>query len=180
MSVKSKLVTVLAGLFSKELTIVLVAMLPILELRGAIPLGILGEDVRLFGIHGFGMHPLKVYMLALLGNMIPVYWLLVFLKKFFHRLQTMRFVGKFFKWWFASVERRSGIIQRWGFWGLVCFVAIPLPVTGAWTGAAAATLLEIDTKKACIAIFLGVACAGFIMTALSLSPEVFISWFTSI
>ncbi|NQT28146.1 MAG: small multi-drug export protein [Candidatus Omnitrophica bacterium] len=138
-----------------ELKIVGVAALPIFELRGAIPLG-----CQLLGISAI----VKVYFLALLGNLIPVLPLLLVFKYFFHHLENIKFIGRFFKWWFHRVERKSKSIERWGFWGLVLFVAIPLPVTGAWTGTAAATLFEIKIKKAFLAISLGVAIAGGIVS----------------
>jgi len=158
MVLKSSLFSLLISFFSKEVTTVFIAALPVFELRLAVPIGILKFNLPIF----------NVYFLALLGNMLPVIPLLLFLKYFFHRLQNLRFVGSFFKWWFKRVERKSKIIEKWGFWGLVCFVAIPLPVTGAWTGSAAATLLEMKPKKAFLAIFGGVCIAGIIVTILSL------------
>lgn len=136
-----------------ELKIVGVAALPIFELRGAIPLGF-----------SLGVPLSRLYPLVLLGNLIPVLPLLLVFKYFFHHLENIKFVGKFFKWWFRRVERKSKLVERWGFWGLVLFVAIPLPVTGAWTGTVAATLFEIKVKKAFLAILLGVAIAGVIVS----------------
>lgn len=136
-----------------ELKVVGVAALPILELRVAIPLGF-----------SLGIPLGRLYLWALLGNLIPVLPLLLFFKYFFHHLENIKFIGKFFKWWFRRVERKSKLIERWGFWGLVLFVAIPLPVTGAWTGTAAATLFEVGIKRAFLAIFLGIAIAGVIVS----------------
>jgi len=150
-----------------ELKVVGVAALPILELRGAIPLG----------VNLLGMPIGKVYFLALLGNLIPVLPLLLFFKYFFHRLENIKFIGKFFKWWFRRVERKSKLVERWGFWGLVLFVAIPLPITGAWTGTAAATLFEIKVKRAFLAILFGVAIAGVIVGLVVIG--VVQLWFTS-
>ena len=152
-----------------ELKVVGVAALPIFELRGAIPFG-----CQLLGMSAIG----KVYFLSLLGNLIPVLPLLLFFKYFFHHLENLKFIGKFFKWWFCRVERKSKLIERWGFWGLVLFVAIPLPVTGAWTGTAAATLFEIKVKRAFLAILLGVAIAGIIVSLIV--TGVVQLWFTSI
>ena len=171
MAIKSKIIVSLAALFSKEMATIFIAALPILELRAAIPVGIIK----------FNLHFTRVFLLSVFGNLLPVMPLLLFLKYFFHKLQYIKFIGGFFKWWFASVQRRSGIIEKWGFWGLVCFVSIPLPVTGAWTGTAAATLFEINTKKAFLAISLGVIMAGIIMTILSLvAKELIQQWFTFI
>lgn len=137
----------------KEFLVVFTAALPVLELRGAIPLGV-----------SFGFSLGKVYFLSLLGNLLPVLPLLVFFKYFFHKLEKVSFIGKFFSWWFRRVENKSKIVQRWGFWGLIIFVAIPLPVTGAWTGTVAATMCELKIRKGFLAILLGVALAGIIVS----------------
>lgn len=161
---KHKLFTFITGLLSKELSVVVIAALPVFELRLSIPVAILY----------FHMSWLQAFVLSLFGNLLVILPLLLFFKYFFHRLQYLPVIGRFFKWWFARVERRSGMVRQWGFWGLALFVSIPLPGTGAWTGAAAATLIEMPTPKAALAISAGVAIAGAIITTLSLTiPEVF-------
>ena len=137
----------------KEAAVLTVASLPIFELRGAIPVGI-----------ALGLPYLKVYILSLIGNMAPVVPLLFIFKYFFHKLEKIKFLGRFLKWWFRRVEKKSKIVQKWGYWGLILFVAIPLPVTGAWTGTVAATLLELRARKSFLAIFAGVAIAGVIVS----------------
>ena len=158
MGIKSKIIASLTAIFSKEVTTILLAMLPIFELRLSIPLAIIK----------FNLAPAQAYFLSLLGNLIPVIPLLIFFKFFFCKLENMKFVGKLFSWWFRSVERRSKIIEKWGFWGLIIFVAIPLPITGAWTGTVAATLFEMDARKSFLAISIGVAIAGIIVTIFSI------------
>lgn len=133
----------------KESAILTVAILPIFELRGAIPLGI-----------SLGLPSMKVFFISLLGNLLPVLPLLLFFKYFFDKLKNIRF----FKWWFFSIERRSRVVNKWGFWGLVLFVAIPFPGTGAWTGSAAAILFNFKLLKALLAISLGVLIAGILVT----------------
>jgi len=118
--------------FNKELIIIGLAASPVVELRLAIPYG-----CKVLGISSLG----KVYLLAILGNLIPILPLLLFFKYFAHHLDNVWFFGKVLKWWFKRVEKKSKIVARWGFWGLIAFVAIPLPITGAWTGTVAATLL---------------------------------------
>jgi uncharacterized membrane protein len=121
----------------------------------------------------------RVYFFSLIGNILPVIPLLYFFRYFFNTLKNMRIVGSFFVWWFKSVEKRSKIVERWGFWGLVVFVAIPLPVTGAWTGTIAATLFDIKIKRALLAIIIGVAVAGIIVSILSITvPAVIRHWLT--
>ena len=151
----------------EEVAVVIMGTLPVFELRLAIPVGIIK----------FHLGAVNVYFLSVLGNLLPVLPLLFFFKCFFHRLADIRVIGKFFEWWFKSVERRSEIIRKWGFWGLVCFVAIPLPVTGAWTGTAAAALFGMRTKRAFLAITIGVLISGVIVGCLSmLVPELIKQW----
>ncbi|MFA7677111.1 MAG: small multi-drug export protein [Candidatus Omnitrophota bacterium] len=154
MDIKSKTVTLLAAIFSKEIALMFIAALPIFELRLAVPLAVLQ----------FGFSFPKAYCLAVAGNLLPVLPLLLFFRYFFHRLENVKVVGKFFSWWFKRVEKKSKVVQRWGFWGLVLFVAIPLPVTGAWTGTVAATLFEIKLRKAFLAIFIGISIAGIVVS----------------
>lgn len=153
----------------RDAAVVLMALLPVFELRLAIPVGIL-----------YFHFPLpRVFILALLGNLIPVIPLLLFFRYFFHKLTAVKIIGPFFRWWFKSVEGRSKAVRKWGFWGLVLFVAVPLPVTGAWTGSVAATLIELDTRRSFLAIALGVMMAGVLVSLISiLVPEVIRLWFT--
>ncbi|MCF7869561.1 MAG: small multi-drug export protein [Candidatus Omnitrophica bacterium] len=140
-------------LIKEELIVVGVATLPIFELRGSIPLGV-SLNLSLY----------KVYFLSILGNILPVLPLLLFFKFFFHKLEKIKFVGIFFSWWFRRVEKRSDVVKKWGFWGLVLLVAIPLPVTGAWTGTVAANLFELKIKKSFFAILTGILIAGLIVS----------------
>jgi uncharacterized membrane protein len=154
----------------QELMVIGVATLPIFELRGSIPLGVKVFELSIY----------KVYFLSVLGNLIPVIPLLLFFRIFFHKLEKMQFVGRFFSWWFRRVERKSESVKRWGFWGLVLLVAIPLPVTGAWTGTVAANLLELRFKKSFFAILIGILIAGLIVSLVVkgiLGLEIFIKSF---
>ena len=137
----------------QEIAVILTAALPVLELRGAIPLGIV--------LH---MPLFKVYILSVFGNLLPVIPLLYIYHYFFGRLSKFRI----FRWWVERVRERSGIVKRLYFWGLVIFVSIPLPVTGAWTGALAASLCKLGIRKSFFAILLGVLLAGLIVSMVSL------------
>lgn len=141
-----------------ELIVFLVATLPIIELRGAIPLGI-----NLFNFPWY-----KVVPLAIFGNLVPVPFILVFLEKVAKFLSRSRLFKKFFDWLFTRTRKKSRLIEEYEMIGLMLFVAIPLPVTGAWTGAVAAFLLGLKFKGALIAIFLGVLIAATVVTVLSL------------
>lgn len=137
----------------KEIAVVFTAAMPVLELRGAIPLGI--------ALH---MPLLKTYILSVFGNMLPVIPLLYIYHYSFSRLSRFRI----FRWWVEKVQKRSGIVKKLYFWGLVIFVSVPLPVTGAWTGALAASLCKIGIRKSFFAILLGVLLAGVVVSLVSL------------
>jgi uncharacterized membrane protein len=140
-----------------ELVVVAISTLPIVELRGAVPAG-----------HIMGMNPWAVYALAVVGNMIPIPFILLLLgplSRFFMRFR----IGKlFFDWLFARTRRKTANIEKYETLGLTIFVAIPLPVTGGWTGSMAAFLMGIKFHHAMLSILLGVMIAGVIMTVLSL------------
>ncbi|MBI9021283.1 MAG: small multi-drug export protein [Verrucomicrobia bacterium] len=143
---------------SRDASVVAISTLPIVELRGSIPVGIVA----------FGMPWWKVYLIAVAGNMIPIPVILLVLgplSRFCMRIAVGR---KFFEWLFARTRRKSASIEKYEALGLTIFVAIPLPVTGGWTGAMVAFLMGIPFWKAMLYILLGVMIAGVIMTALSL------------
>ena len=144
-----------------ELSVILVAALPVSELRGAIPLGIAG-----------GMPVLKTYLLAVAGNMIPVIPLLLFLEPVSGKLRRFRVWDRFFEWLFGRTRRRGKMVEKYEALGLALFVAIPLPVTGAWTGCVAAFLFGIKLRYALPAIICGVLVAGIIVTLLSLGIKI--------
>jgi uncharacterized membrane protein len=151
--ITNKILVFLTALFSKKVALILIAALPIFELRLSVPLGIIK----------FQLPPWEVFFLSILGNMLPVIPLLLFLRWAVVRLEHIKGIGKFLKWWFDRAEKKSKAVETYGFWGLVILVAIPLPGTGAWTGCAAATLFNFKLPKALLAIFLGVIIAGVIM-----------------
>lgn len=138
-----------------ELLVVLTAASPILELRGAIPLAM--------GYLGFSIE--KAVFLSFIGNILPIFPLLIFLEKFSDFLiKRSIFFQKFFDWLFKRTrEKFQGSYLRWGKMALVIFVAIPLPFTGAWTGAVASFLFGIKKKEAFGLITLGVLIAGIIV-----------------
>ena len=141
-----------------ELVVAFIAMLPIVELRGAVPVGI-----KLLGMPWY-----LAVLFSVVGNMVPIFLILLLLEKAVGWLSHIRFFRRFFDWLFARTRRKSGLIQRYEFWGLMLFVAIPLPVTGAWTGSVAAVIMGVPYWRAMLAIFCGVLIAGAVVTALSL------------
>ncbi len=142
----------------RELATVLIAMLPIAELRAAIPVA----------IEGFGMSIWGAYFWSVIGNLIPAVLLLMFLEPIAQFLmKRSELFERFFTWIFNRTRKRfSARSGRYGkFVALILFVAIPLPVTGAWTGSAAAFLFNVSFKRSLAAITIGVLIAGVIVTA---------------
>jgi len=133
------------------------AAAPISELRGAIPLAIL--DLKI------SWH--IAFLVAFAGNLLPVPFLLLFLGPVSRLLSKIRVFEIIINWVFRLSRRRGGIVERYGLMGLVLFVAIPLPVTGAWTGSIVAFLLGLSFWRAFPAIVLGVLIAGVIVTTLT-------------
>ena len=139
---------------------VFIAALPIAELRGAIPVAI--------GV--YGMDPLKAYLLAVFGNMLPVVPLLLFLGVVSDYLRRWAFWDVFFNWLFTrTYHRHSAKFERYGTVALLLFVAVPLPVTGAWTGCAAAFVFGIRFGHAFAAVLGGVLLSGVIVTVVTLA-----------
>lgn len=145
------------GGFPEELIVVFLSTLPISELRGAIPWAVLGMKMPLG----------EAYLLAVVGNLIPVVPLLILLNSLTNWLGRLPSLRRLIDRWFSSVERRGQIVEKYGAIGLTLFVAIPLPVTGAWTGCAAAMLFKKRFRYAFPAIVCGVLLAGAIVTTLT-------------
>jgi uncharacterized membrane protein len=131
------------------------AALPVSEVRGAIPLAI--------GIYGYSA--VEAYLLAVLGNLLPVIPLLLFLEPVSSHLRKYPVGDSFFYWLFTRTRKKYiRDHENFGMTALALFVAIPLPMTGAWTGCAIAFLVGMKFKNAFIAISLGVLIAGVIVT----------------
>jgi len=144
--------------FSKELVVLVIAALPIFELRGAIP-------VAIFQFH-FPWY--YAFLLAIIGNLLPVPFILLFLDAVSRLLSKIDFFKRLLNWFFERTRRRGGIIERYERIGLTLFVAIPLPITGAWTGSLAAVLFGLKFWHAFLSIFIGILIAGTIVTCASL------------
>ena len=159
MSVENFLVEMLASV-PHWLAVMVIGALPISELRGAIPVAM--------GIYGMG--PLEAYFLSVLGNLIPVVPLLLFLEPVSEYLRRYRIFDIFFTWLFSRTRRNhSESFEKYGLLALTIFVAVPLPVTGAWTGCAAAFVFGIRFKHSFPAIAAGVMIAGIIVTAVTMT-----------
>lgn len=156
---KEKIIITLQNIgFSPELAVFIIAMLPIVELRGAIPVG----------INFYHMVWYKAALISIVGNMVPIFLILFLLDKIAAVLSKIKIFEKFFTWLFNRTRRKSKLIEEYETIGLMLFVAIPLPMTGAWTGSIAAFLLGIKYFDAIIGIFFGVLIASVVVTTLSL------------
>ena len=143
---------------------ILVSMLPVIELRGGIPYGV---------VAGLGVK--TALTCALIGNILPVPFLILFTTKVFAWLRTKspkldRLVVKMEQ----KGMSKKDVIDKYEFWGLVLMVAIPLPGTGAWTGCLVAALLEMDVKKSIPAVILGVLIAGAIVSFITYGAELLV------
>ncbi len=144
--------------FSPALIVVIISMIPIIELRGSIPIAILL----------FKLSWPEAVLLSVLGNMIPIPLILLLMDWFFAWLSKSRTGAKFTRWLFARTRRKGKSIEKYEAIGLAIFVGIPLPGTGAWTGAFAANIFGIRFWRSMLFIFFGVLMAAAIVTALSL------------
>ena len=138
--------------------VLICSMIPIIELRGAIPLGAWLE-----------MPWWQNYMLSVLGNMIPVPFILLFINRFIGWMSRskVKFFNKVGTWLTNKAEKNREKIEKYSFWGVCLFVAVPLPITGAWTGSLAAATIGMKGWKAFLSCLLGVMIAGVIMTLAS-------------
>mgnify|MGYP004465649221 FL=1 len=128
------------------------AMLPILEIRGAIPVGVAS-----------GLDPWLAFAVGFVGNMLPIPILILLTRKVIEWLKKHNVLVKLTAWLENKGSKGAQKVQRYSFWGLFILVAIPLPGTGAWTGALVASLLDMRLKRALPAIAMGVAVAGLIV-----------------
>ncbi len=143
---------------SPELSVFIISMLPIFELRGSIPVGVQTLDLPWY----------QVFLISVLGNMTPIIFLLLllgFLTKIFMKVPIL---AKLLEWIFKRTRSKSAIIEKYEELGLILFVAIPLPITGAWTGAFAAYLFGLNFWKSILCILIGVLMAAVIVTSLTM------------
>ena len=148
-------------MLKKYLIVFLISMVPLIELRGSIPIG-------LSPLWGDPIQVLPLYIICILGNMLPVPFIYLFARKVLEWGVDKKIIGKFFKWCLEKGEKGGKKLQEKAgktglFFALLIFVGIPLPGTGAWTGTLAASILDMDFKRSILAVMLGVILAGIIM-----------------
>ena len=144
--------------YGKELIVFIISLFPILELRG----GLIAASL-------LGVEPLNAYIVSIIGNLLPIPFILMFLSKILDWMENSKV--KFFKkvsiWLRKKADKNKDKIEKYGYIGLILFVGIPLPGTGAWTGSLVATVLNLDKKKAFLCTLVGVIIASIIMMILS-------------
>ena len=147
-------------MLKKYILVFLISMVPLIELRGAVPVG-------LSTLWGEPMQLLPLYAICIIGNMLPVPTIFFFARKVLEWGANKKYIGKFFTFCLEKGEKGGKKLQektgKGLYWALFLFVGIPLPGTGAWTGTLAASLLDMDFKKSIIAVIAGVVLAGIIM-----------------
>ncbi len=140
--------------FPPELAVFFIAMIPLIECRGAIPFGILVLNLPLW----------EVLPIAILGNILPVPFILLLIRPVINWLKKTRLFHPLAHWIEAKAEKKKDKVIKYSEWGLFLFVAIPIPGTGAWTGALVAALLNLRVRNAFFTILFGMITAGLIMT----------------
>lgn len=146
----------LLNTLGKELCVFVCSMIPIIELRGAVPLGA-----------GFGMNVFLTYFLSVLGNMLPVPFILLFINAVLNFMKKCKGLKRVALWVEAKADKHKSKIEKYAYPGLLLFVAIPLPGTGAWTGALIAAVMKMKFWRSFAFILLGVLSAGVIMSIVS-------------
>ena len=149
-------------MIKKYLIIFFISMVPLIELRGAIPFS-----------QGFGLPIIQSYIICIIGNMLPVPIIYLFARKVLEWGADKPVIGKFFTWCLDKGHKGGKKLQEKAgkglFVALLLFVGIPVPGTGAWTGTLAASILDMDFKSTVAAVMLGVLLAGVIMMVISLA-----------
>ena len=151
---------IFAGISGSELgkciTIFIISLLPIIELRG----GLIAAALLKVNI-------IKAFIICYIANILPVPFILWFIRIILNWMRKIKTFNKIVNWLDKKVDSKKGQIEKYGFWGIVLFVGVPLPGTGAWTGSLIAAMLNMDKKKAFLAAAIGVLIAGIIMAIFS-------------
>lgn len=142
--------------FGKELIVFLISLMPILELRG----GLIAAAL-------LGLNIVPAFIICIIGNLLPIPFILWFITPIFNKLKKTKHLSKFVNKIEKKALSKKDKIEKTEFWGLFFFVGIPLPGTGGWTGSLIASLINMDKRKAMLAITCGVLLAGLIVGSLS-------------
>ncbi len=152
------LTSLLSGKINKNVIIFIISMMPILELRG----GLLAASPALLDV------PITTAVpICIIGNILPIPFILLLIEHVLNWMEKVPHLGSIARWIRAKADKHKGQIERYGFWGLVLFVGIPLPGTGAWTGSLIASLLHMKFRTALLACLIGIVIATVIMSVIS-------------
>lgn len=150
------LVTFFGTTIPKELTVFVISVMPVLELRGGLVAARLLE-----------MDVLRAFFFCFIGNMLPIPFILLFIRKIFDWMRKWKHFGKVIVKLEEKAEKHRKTIEKYGVWGLLILVAVPLPGTGGWTGALVAAIMDIRMRRALPVIAIGVFIAGLIVGGIS-------------
>lgn len=155
------------NIVGKELCVFFCSMLPIIELRGAIPMAA-----------AFGLPWWQAYIISVLGNLLPVPFILLLINAVIKWMASskVKFFNKIANFLLERVEKKRDKIEKYSFWGLCLFIAVPLPVTGAWTGSLVAAVIGMKPWKAFLSALLGVIIAGVVVTLIVYGGIGFLTW----
>ena len=142
--------------FGRELSVFAISLMPILELRGGLIAAALLD-----------LNPITSYIISIIGNVLPVPFILWLINSILNWMRNSKKFKGIANWLDGKVNKHKAQIEKYGFWGLVIFIGIPLPGTGAWTGCLIAAVLNMDRKKAFLAATLGILMASVIMMLVS-------------
>ena len=154
-------------ILGKELSVFICSMLPVIELRGSIPMAF-----------ALGMPWWESYIISVIGNMVPVPIILIVINSLLRWMSAskIKLCNMFANFLLGKIEKNRARIEKYSFWGLCLFVAIPLPVTGAWTGALVAAVIGMKPWKAFLSALIGVLVAGLIVTLIVYGGVGFLAW----
>ena len=161
-SIINKIIELFGGFlalkYGKELLVFIISLLPVLELRG----GLVAASL-------LNVEPLVGYVISIIGNMIPIPFILLFITKILDWMEDskIKLFRKISSWLHKKAKKNKAQIEKYGYLGLILFVGIPLPGTGAWTGCLIAALLNMDRKKSFYAVIAGIIMASIIMMIFS-------------
>ncbi|MEK6264625.1 MAG: small multi-drug export protein [Clostridium sp.] len=147
------------------LLVILWSAVPLMEMKGAIPIG----------IYEYNINPLTVFFLSFVGSLLPVPFILIFFNKIFDFLGKYKFFSGFYKLIDRKINKNKARFEKFEEIALIAFIAIPLPTTGVWTGTAVAAFLKLDFKKSVMCAVIGSFICGIIVTFLSLAFPAFLN-----
>ena len=139
-----------------DVTVFIISLMPVLELRG----GLIAARI-------LEMNVLRAFIVCYIGNMLPIPFILLFIRKIFDWMRSWKHLGKLIFKMEKKAEKHRPTIEKYGIWGLLLLVAVPLPGTGGWTGALVAAIMDIRIRRALPVIALGVFIAGLIVAGVS-------------